>query len=1195
MSDVEEKYEDEFRFAQQMKHTCCDESGKETNPAKAAEILHQIGLIYRQRSPDKISLIKSAGLLNAAIVRNPPNVSQIKSDLSELCRHILEQSNANNQTADLIGKSQHVKDSVTNLRNKVKEFLESKVPKNSEITSKTNLIASNKEKTTAIQQLNKLIAQKYKQIMAEISQYCEDVMGKPPCEYAIVGMGSLAREEITAYSDFEHIILLFDDKNYESYLEYFKWFSVIFHIVVLNLQETIVPSLNIASLNGKKSSLGDWFYDDVTPRGISFDGMMPHACKFPLGRQQHTKKKTFTTELIKPVSEMLEYLTSDADLKNGYHLADILTKTCFVFGNEDIFKQFAEGARNYHATKSQTDTINDITQQVKQDLNNFSTRFRLSNLKSQHTINIKQLVYRSTTIFISALARKHNISANSCFDIIDEMANNKQITQNTADKLKLAIAIACEMRLRVYTKKNRQCDDAIDLKQDGIETFLDIVGAACTINYFQIAYCLQCEVAKQLNFTKRHFYTDPQLINITIGLAFGMTNLPSISKDSQKQIWDSSKFDFDACIEQLESEMKLNIINDCSNQTDLNPQQIKTVADYLNSAEVFDEAVEFYKHLLNVYESKSIDKSGDYDVAWANRQIGCCLLLLNEPHQALSYFRRSLEIEENDGTRLVPFTLRTIGLCHIRLHNYDEALTNLNRALEIEQNTTLNADTDRSVANTLHNIGRCHIDLHNDDEALTNLNRALEIYQNTTLNADTDRSVADTLHNIGRCHIDLHNDDEALTNLNRALEIDQNTTLNADTDRSVADTLHKIVSCHIDLHNYDEALTNLNRALEIYQNTTLNADTDRSVANTLHNIGRCHIDLHNDDEALTNLNRALEIYQNTTLNADTDRDVATTLHNIGLCHIDLHNYDEALTNLNRALEIKQNATLNADTDRDVADTLHSIGYCHIDLHNYDEALTNLNRALEIYQNTTLNADTDRSVAATLHNIGRCHIDLHNYDEALANLNRALEIKQNATLNADIDRSVAATLHNIGSCHIDLHNHDEALTNLNRALEIEQNSSLDVDKDRDLAATQRTIGRCLTGLQQYDDSWSRLQRPLKILQNTTLDQRKDIGIALTFTYLGECSIGKQQYAEALNYLQRAHKIYRTQINWENDPYLALTLNNMGICLIESQEYVDALSRFKESLKIYEKFSSNEHITSKIESIRCKIEKCSLQVA
>ena len=53
--------------------------------------------------------------------------------------------------------------------------------------------------------------------MAGISQYCEDVMGKPPCDYAIVGMSSLAREEITSFSDFEHIILLFNDINEKDY------------------------------------------------------------------------------------------------------------------------------------------------------------------------------------------------------------------------------------------------------------------------------------------------------------------------------------------------------------------------------------------------------------------------------------------------------------------------------------------------------------------------------------------------------------------------------------------------------------------------------------------------------------------------------------------------------------------------------------------------------------------------------------------------------------------------------------------------------------------------------------------------------------------------------------------------------------------------------------------------------------------
>ena len=935
--------------------------------------------------------------------------------------------------------------------------------------------------------------------MAELSQYCEDVMGKAPCEYSIVGMGSLAREEITAYSDFEHIILLCDNKNYKSYLEYFKWFSVIFHIVVLNLQETIVPSLNIASLNGEDSSLGDWFYDHVTPRGISFDGMMPYACKFPLGRPQHTKNKQFTTELIKPVSEMLEYLSSDADLKNGYHLADILTKTCFVFGNKDVFKHFVDGAQIYRDTKSQTDTVDDIKKQVKQDLDNFSTRFRLSNLKSQNTINIKQLVYRSTTIFISALARKHNISANSCFDIIDEMAKNKQITQLTADKLKLAIAIACEMRLRVYTHKKSQCDNAIDLQQDGIEKFLDIVGVAYTINYFQIAYCLQCEVAKQLNFTKLHFYTDPQLINITIGLALGRKYLPTFFDDFGKQVWEASKFDFDVCLEQLESETNINSqgskkINSfwqktfqnlsnsfrqtrvsSSKQTDLNHQQIKSVANRLYSTKIFDDAVEFYKQLLNIYENKSINTNRDYDVAMANYEIGCCLIELNEPAEALNYSRRALEIEENllqndEKNRWIVANIHlNIGLCHKGLHNYDEALTHLNRALEIYQNATLNADADRDVASTLHYIGLCHKDLHNYDEALANLNRALEIRQNTTVNANADRSIADTLHHVGLCQEGLHNYDKALANLSLALEIYQNGALKEDTDRDVANTLHGIGLCHIHLHYYDEALTNLNQSLEIHQITTLNADTDRHVANTLHCIGLCHIHLHNYDEALTHLNRALEIYQNTTLNADADRNIANTLHNIGLYHRNLHNYDEALTNLNRAHEIYKKTTLNANADRDVGNTLHDIGLCHVYSHNYDEALTNLNRALEIRQNTTLNADADQDVANTLNSIGLCHIHLHNYDEALTDLNLALEIYQNTTLNADADRNVANTLHNIGLCHIHLHNYDEALTDLNLALEIYQNTTLNADADRDVANTNHNIGLCHIHLHNYNEA------------------------------------------------------------------------------------------------------------------------------
>ena len=100
--------------------------------------------------------------------------------------------------------------------------------------------------------------------------------------------------------------------------------------------------------------------------------MMPHACKFLLGRTKQTAAKPFETELIKPVSKMLDYLSSEADLKNGYHLADILTKTCFVFGNEDIFTLFQTGIEKYLSEKSKQDRIEEVKHQVRDDLDNFS-------------------------------------------------------------------------------------------------------------------------------------------------------------------------------------------------------------------------------------------------------------------------------------------------------------------------------------------------------------------------------------------------------------------------------------------------------------------------------------------------------------------------------------------------------------------------------------------------------------------------------------------------------------------------------------------------------------------------------------------------------------------------------------------------------------------------------------------------------
>ena len=318
-------YEEEM-LADQLKQICNDK-GQETNSTKSAAIFHELAHIYRNRiqvqddnsTSIMMNLIKSAALYNAAITRSPQNLEELQADLKLLCVDILNFADAKQTSADLIQEAVKIKKKIQNMRSSVNEKI-------SEDTDKNFSLNQERETINQIKDLQNKITQDYTQIMADLSHYCEKVMGKAPCKFTVIGMGSLARKEITPYSDFEHIIVMEELSQQEmqnkNILNYFRWFSVIFQTVVLNLQETILPSVSIYSLNNKESKHGDWFYDVFTTRGISFDGMMPHACKFPLGRHQFTDDKPWKTELIKPVSEMLKYLTTEEDLKNGYHLKE---------------------------------------------------------------------------------------------------------------------------------------------------------------------------------------------------------------------------------------------------------------------------------------------------------------------------------------------------------------------------------------------------------------------------------------------------------------------------------------------------------------------------------------------------------------------------------------------------------------------------------------------------------------------------------------------------------------------------------------------------------------------------------------------------------------------------------------------------------------------------------------------------------
>ena len=520
--------------------------------------------------------------------------------------------------------------------------------------------------------------------------------------------------------------------------------------------------------------LGDWYFDAYTPRGISFDGMMIHASKFPLGRVQPTKDKPFETELIKPVNKMLKYLGSEADLKNGYHLADILTKTCFVFGDINVFKQFESEVKIRLKQAPKQTRIKEVKAQVKDDLDNYSTRFRLAKLKSNHTINIKQLIYRSSTLFIAALGRIHNILANSSFEVVNDIQRIGKITENTRDKLNYAIAIACEIRLKVYSTNKCQNDSPISLIYDdkNVNQIFDIVGAASTINYFQIAYCLQCEVAKQLNFSKLHFYSDLRIFNFKLGLTFDIESLKtSLIKDSPKFVWDKNDFNFDNCIERLETSVYRKHLSIASDST-TNNKLILLLADHLYSLKAHDDALEFYETTLESYRNISLDERKDHNIALTLNNVGLCLMEMQCYGDALIHFKQSLEIDRNISfderkDRNIAITLNNVGWCLMKMQRYGDALTHLKQSLEICRNISLDERKDGNIAITLNNVGSCLMEMQRYGDALTHLKQSLEIARNVSLDERNNDNIALALNNVGLCLKKMQRCGDALTHLKK--------------------------------------------------------------------------------------------------------------------------------------------------------------------------------------------------------------------------------------------------------------------------------------------------------------------------------------------------------------------------------------------------------------------------------------------
>jgi tetratricopeptide (TPR) repeat protein len=212
-----------------------------------------------------------------------------------------------------------------------------------------------------------------------------------------------------------------------------------------------------------------WFYDDITPRGVSFDGFLPQACKTPLGNMPLGNIPEF--ELIHTPEKMADFQNNDWYRKN-WKLGDTLLTFSPLQPDKHILvdayrTQMAEilscpcdsecckhdASCGAWPTRGSCRGLNTLCE----DVSRYGDVMTGNNdLDDGKFYDVKKEIYRLTDRVFAALAKCYEVDGSGTFAILDELYRREIISSEARDNFASAAAIAIKLRISTYLEAGRQ-------------------------------------------------------------------------------------------------------------------------------------------------------------------------------------------------------------------------------------------------------------------------------------------------------------------------------------------------------------------------------------------------------------------------------------------------------------------------------------------------------------------------------------------------------------------------------------------------------------------------------------------------------------------------------------------------------------------------------------------------------------------
>ena len=617
-------------------------------------------------------------------------------------------------------------------------------------------------------ELFEAIAKETKSLLANFYQEAEAALGPAPCKYAVIGLGSLALQQITPYSDLEFAILMEeapDEATAEAWRAYFRKLTHLVHFRVINLGETVLPF-----------SEYEIRLDHLGKKGLNFD----LGGKTPLGR----KDKPYY-DLIQPVEKMLHYLRNEGNKMEHIDklLPFILECTCYVYGEPSLHAAYQEKQRQFFESQDPAgkhayqERVMKVLLQGMTELDQSQPGVVKKGRKQAGSLrtvgpklhpedagklyDVKQEIYRLPDRLLYGLAFYYGILPRSAWDAVEQLQERHIIgvgegAKQAAHHLKYAVSFATMLRLATYTHYGEQKEvlagsaDRATTEQIASEIFslpeqaLQEDGSLFKYYYTALALHREMEEFFELLHLRPQVQANPALAR-TLASELGTAGKFSATQDPF--YFQSSDFYDTSCA------VEVSIYN--------------RLLQYKAAAKCAE------KHLNTVKERYFYNHK---KLARDHHNLGVTYYHLGKFDQSFDHFRSSLALLQKlypDGHRQVAKVLRSLGIAHYNLSEFEQSLSYFEQSLKMLQ--SLYQANHPEIVQALGSVGAAYEQIGKFQESLKYRQQALEmltsLYQeNHPDKASALLSLGDAYAAMGQLEASRDQKEDALAKFQQSLE-----------------------------------------------------------------------------------------------------------------------------------------------------------------------------------------------------------------------------------------------------------------------------------------------------------------------------------------------------------------------------------------------------------------------------------------